>query len=131
MSGIFKGLGRITLSIFAGILCGICRYTWQNSDFRQIQANCGENVVLSGFVATPPELKEKDLRLTIEAISFNYSTNTLKSQIYVMIPASTKLEIGRSDRIVFGGVLQEGFGNYAGFLYRPTVISVQKPRPPD
>lgn len=48
-----------------------------------------------------------------------------------MIPASTKLEIGRSDRIVFGGVLQEGFGNYAGFLYRPTVISVQKPRPPD
>ena len=79
----------------------------------------------------PPETKEKDLRIVIEAISFNYSTSGLKSQVYVMLPVGTNAEIARSDRVTFAGVLTAGFGNYAGFLYRPQLVSVQKPRPPD
>ena len=117
--------------MLAGVIFGICRYTWQNYDAAQVRANIGCNVVVSGTVATAPESKEKDLRLTIEAISFNYSTSALKSQVYLMIPASAKISIGRSDRVTVRGIMQEGFGSYVGFLYRPELISVQKPRPPD
>ncbi len=131
IAAVLKGIGRIAFALAAGVLCGICRFPWQNADLLQAQYYYGQNVVISGTVATAPETKEKDLRVVIEAISFNYSTTALKSQVYLMIPASQTVVIGRSDRITVRGGFQEGFGNYAGFLYRPELISVQKPRPPD
>ncbi len=118
-------------AFLAGIFLGFWRVSWQNQGFSIVQERIGQNIILSGTVASPPKTKEKDLRIVIEAISFNYSTSILKSQVYVMLPAGTKDGITRSDRVTFAGVLEAGFGNYAGFLYRPQLISVQKPRPPD
>ncbi len=39
--------------------------------------------------------------------------------------------LGRSDKITLKGKIQSGFGDYMIFLYRPSVINIQKPDPPD
>lgn len=131
MSGVLHGWGRVLFALIAGLFLGAWRVSWQNQDLALLAEQYNQIVTLSGTVSTPPEVKEKDLRITIEAISFNYSTLRLKSQVYVMLPASNKTGINRSDHIILYGKLQPGFGNYGGFLYRPQLISVQSPRPPD
>ena len=47
-----------------------------------------------------------------------------------MLPKG-KLLFERSDEVRVRGVLQEGFGNYAGFMYRPVLLAHNKPDPPD
>ena len=46
-----------------------------------------------------------------------------------MLEKDYKLE--RSDKLTVRGVVQEGFGNYAAFMYRPAVISISRPIIPD
>lgn len=128
---VLKSYGRILFAILAGLLFGAVRVSWQNSDLRIVQAYYNRSIIISGIVTNSPENKEKDLRFAIETISFNYSTNTVKSQVYVMLPTGADYNFTRSDRVVLKGILKEGFGAYAGFLYRPQLLSIHKPDPPD
>ena len=41
------------------------------------------------------------------------------------------MSIQRSDQITLRGKLQEGFGEYATSIYRPIVLAIDKPDPPD
>ena len=63
-------------------------------------------------------------------ISFNYSTKNVNSQAYAVLD-NVNLGISRSDRITLEGEIQPGFGNYTIALYRPRLIALNKPDPPD
>ena len=47
------------------------------------------------------------------------------------INSSTKFDIKRGDTVTIQGKLQAGFGNFAGVMYRATVIKAQRPEPGD
>ena len=87
-------------------------------------------VIISGTVSENAIEKDGTLRLVINNLYFNYSTKSIKSQVYVML-SSGKGKYERSDKITLKGVMKEGFGNYSGSIYRPEIIEHSKPSPPD
>ena len=89
-----------------------------------------QKVAVSGVVSQDVVKKNGTYRITISNISFNYSKNTLKSQVYAML-SDVPEDISRSDIVVLEGILKSGFGDYVGFLYRPKIVSYGKPSPPD
>ena len=89
-----------------------------------------QKVAVSGVVSQDVVKKNDTYRITISNISFNYSKNTLKSQVYAMV-SDVPEDISRSDIVVLEGMLKSGFGDYVGFLYRPKIVSYGKPSPPD
>ena len=90
----------------------------------------GREVILSATISDMPEQKNSQTRLKINDVSINYSANTLKSQIYVML-AGQNSDVERSDRITMKAALRLGFGNYTASVYRPVIIAIDKPDPPD
>ena len=89
-----------------------------------------QKVAVSGIVSQDIIKKNGTYRITISNISFNYSKNTLKSQVYAML-SDVPEDVSRSDIVVLEGILKSGFGDYVGFLYRPKIVSYGKPSPPD
>ena len=89
-----------------------------------------QKVAVSGVVSQDIIKKNGTYRITISNVSFNYSKNTLKSQVYAML-SDVPEDISRSDIVVLEGILKSGFGDYIGFLYRPKIVSCGKPSPPD
>ena len=81
----------------------------------------GKTVTLSGVVAGDIEYKKDDYRFRLD---------TEYGAVYIMLeqlPESLK----RSDELTLCGTLQAGFGNYDGFLYRPTVTKIAHSSTPD
>ena len=73
-----------------------------------------QKVAVSGVVSQDVVKKNGTYRITISNISFNYSKNTLKSQVYAMV-SDVPEDISRSDIVVLEGILKSGFGDYVGF----------------
>ena len=101
-----------------------------NSGINRLAKYHNREVVLTGTLTENAIEKDGSIRLTINNLYLNYSTKRIKSQVYVMLPASGA-QYQRSDRVTLSGVLAEGFGNYSGFMYRPKVLEHSKPSPPD
>ncbi|MBI3889111.1 ComEC/Rec2 family competence protein [Candidatus Saccharibacteria bacterium] len=49
----------------------------------------------------------------------------------IWVSAQTKFDIKRGDSVMVSGVLQTGFGNFAGAMYRANISKVQRPEPGD
>lgn len=64
--------------------------------------------------------KKSDYRLILE-----------KGDLEVYVMLERKPEAKRSDMLTVRGVLENGFGNYDAFIYRPELIKVSHPTTPD
>ena len=73
-------------------------------------------VKISGIVTDDAEYKKGNYYIKLK---------TDFGQLYVMLDSNPNIQ--RSDELKISGKLQEGFGDYAGFIYHPTIISVAKP----
>lgn len=90
----------------------------------------GRELKISGILADDAEIKDSKIRLRVGSLRINDSINALNCQVYIML-ADDGRNYERSDSVEFTGVLAEGFGNYAGFMYLPTIVAHNKPDPPD
>ena len=87
-------------------------------------------VSIDAVVAEMPEQKNSQTRLRLTDICLNYSTKRLRSQVYVTLAGEYK-DIQRSDRITLRGKVQNGFDEYDASIYKPMVLAINKPDPPD
>jgi competence protein ComEC len=90
----------------------------------------GREVIITATVQDWPEVKNNQTRLHLGSPRFNYSTSALNCQIYATM-SGVYDDIARSDQITLRAMISEGFGDYAVSVYRPTLISISKPDPPD
>ena len=76
----------------------------------------GHTVTITGIITNDPVYKKDDWRIILQS-EFG--------KIYVMLPKSDGLK--RSDELQLRGQLQNGFGDYAAFLYEPTIEKISHP----
>jgi hypothetical protein len=125
-----KTIIRIISTIVAGFAVGAFRATIIVRDREELIRNIGQTVTIRATVTDMSEQKNSQTRLKLKDIYLNYSTKQLKSQIYATLAGEYK-EIQRSDQIILRAKMQEGFGEYDASIYRPVIIAVSKPDPPD
>ena len=119
---------RAVLAFSAGVLCSLARLSPIIAEANFANSLVGQELQLSGIIATDPKELEKETSLTLEQVSLR--GKTLGGQLYVKISGRGH-HLQRSDQITLRGKALSGFGNYYLYLWHPTVVSVSKPDPPD
>ena len=130
LSILISSYPRIVFSLLSGLLLGLSRAGAIVRDQNIAATLVGRDFIFSATVSEKPEFKKNQTYLKIRSIQYNYTTNIINSQAYVILSGEHK-SINRSDIITFRGSPQPGFGNYVFSIYHPQLIAVSKPSPPD
>lgn len=86
-----------------------------------------QNIILSGTISEDPNIESSNVKLRLKNLQLNFEGGEkleVSGVIYVQL--STKSSLERSDRITLSGKLSAGFGIFAGTLYRPELISIER-----
>lgn len=114
------------------IFCGACIGLWRGSiDTLQLQLYqpfYGQMIELTGSIYEDATMGAGGtLSLTLHDIRINDHDFTGM----VRVQLATPKPLARGDTITVKGKLQEGFGTFAGAMYRPTLIDAKRPNPGD
>ncbi|MDO5481261.1 MAG: ComEC/Rec2 family competence protein [Candidatus Saccharibacteria bacterium] len=104
----------------------------------QLRGFYGNEVEVSGRIVNDLDVSESKITLVLEVERIqveNKAPPEIRGAPEIYVALSTKLDTAemprRSDRITVRGVVNEGFGNYAGNMFRPEIIKVIRPSPGD
>ena len=118
----------IGLALIAGMIIAWFRISSELYGQDYIRQFYGKDVIVSGVVDGDPEEDEGDVKLKIKDLRFGEEGISVKGNIYMTI---RKVEVARADEITVAGKMLEGFGTYAGYMYKPSVKKVRRPEPGD
>ncbi len=90
----------------------------------------GQNVVVTGTIDGDPETDEKGTSFKLKNLRFGENGEyESRGSLYISEYKNEKLK--RSDEVTLGGKLSDGFGTYAGYMYKPTIKNWKRPEPGD
>ena len=118
----------IPLIILGGIAIGLWRGTIQNNDLAGMRNLYGFEVTISGRVTEDVDSNTEG-QLTVRLDSLSIGSQALPGSLWATINSGT--DIKRSDIIKIKGKLAEGFGSFAGTMYRAQLLQIQRPQPGD
>lgn len=139
----------ILFAVAAGLIFANFRVSSELIDQNLFSQLSGQTVTISGTIAEDPDLSDASpslrlnhLQLQLPAsadsspsISSADSASELTSVIELSgtlyVKLASRLDLERSDIITLKGKLGDGFGTFAGTLFRPEVISLEKLAPGD
>lgn len=89
----------------------------------------GQTIKVIGIVEADPNSDESATKLKISNLKFGKEERQTQGIIYISLKYNEKVR--RADEVVFEGKLSEGFGIYAGYMYRPYLKSIKRAEPKD
>ncbi len=116
------------MALIAGMVIAWFRVSAELYGEDYIRQFYGKNVVVSGVVDGDPEEDEGDMKLKLKDLKFGEEGINVKGNIYMTV---RKVEVARADEVMVAGKLLEGFGTYAGYMFKPSVKKVRRPEPGD
>lgn len=117
----------VIIVFLSGIILAFFRTSADLEGENFIKQFIGQKVVVSGKIVEDPNFNEDKTTLKISDLKINDATT--KGAIFVQI--SDKKDLQRSDVISLNGKISEGFGSFAGAMYRPTIEAIERPDPGD
>ena len=118
------------LALAAGMILAFFRVADELEGEEYIQQFFGQTVTIMGEVDGDPETDAKGTKIKLKNLKFGEG-GLHETRGSIFISAKQNEEIKRSDSLVLKGKLSEGFGVYAGYMYRPMVLKIQRPEPGD
>lgn len=118
----------MALAFIAGMIMAFFRVATELQGENYIRQFYGQTVVVEGVVNGDPENDEGGTKLKLVSLKFGENGEYATSGS-IFISARYLREVGREDVIVVKGRLSEGFGTYAGYMYKPTIVAIKKPEP--
>lgn len=119
----------IPIVIVGGVIVGIWRGSVHNIDLSDMAAFYGRTATLSGRVMEDVDSSANG-QLTIRLNDITYNNRNLHGSLWVTIGDSSA-DIKRSDRLTISGKVNEGFGSFAGVIYRANLVNITRPSPGD
>lgn len=117
----------MVLPLLAGMLLGWWHGNQRYQELTVYEDNYGDTVLVSGAVALDPAQARNEQQLQIDDIRID--EHNLPGVIW--LNTDTAADIKRGDDIAVAGVIEEGFGNFAGAIYQAELIEAQRPYPGD
>lgn len=123
---------RITviLAFLAGIIFASCRIAPEVADAKLTSALAGQTVTISGTIAAEPSATSSGITITLA--NFEIQDAALRGTLYIQLAKTdSSANLLRSDRLTLTGKLGDAFGTYAGTMFRPEIIAVERSDPGD
>ncbi|MBR3138679.1 ComEC/Rec2 family competence protein [Candidatus Saccharibacteria bacterium] len=120
----------LVFALIAGMILIFFRTAGELKDEAYVRQFDGLNVVVTGTINGDPESDELITKFKLTKLAFGESGEyEVDSSVYVSVNKNE--ELARGDRIVLEGKMLDGFGTYAGFLYKPRIKKWERPEPGD
>lgn len=145
----------LVFAVISGIVFSLVRCSAELSGEDYIKQFVGRTITVAGTIDGDPEtdgkgtkFKLRDLKLAVnlgngkseegsgkvaeenegEKVGEN-DGKSVEGNLYVSV--SRNEELARGDQVVLNGKMSEGFGTYAGYLYKPKIVNWARPSPGD
>ncbi len=118
----------MVIALIAGMILAFFRVSAELESENYIRQFYGQTVQVSGEIDGDPETDEGGTKFKLKNLEFGGEFKTGGS-LYISERKNEKL--ARGDKIELSGKLSEGFGTYAGYMYRPIVVLWSRPEPGD
>ena len=126
--GIFVSRRIVLFIVFlGGIILAFSRISSELYGEDYIKQFFNQTVLISGVVSGDPESDFTGTKIKMNDLKFGEEGISVKGSIY--ISAQYLKELARSDIITVQGKMSEGFGTYAGYMYKPVVLSIKRAEP--
>ena len=120
----------ITLTLCAGLVLSFFRSTTELAGEDYIRQFYDQTIIVTGTVDGDPNNDESGTKFKIKNLKFG-ENGEREAAGSIYITAKSTPELSRSDVVTLEGKLLNGFGTYAGYLYKPTVKKIARPDPGD
>lgn len=88
----------------------------------------GETVVVNGVIEGDPETDETGTKVKLGELKFgNESEHGVDGKLFFTLSKNEGL--ARDDRLVVKGKMSDGFGTYAGYMFRPKLVKWERAEP--
>ncbi len=118
----------VVVMVFAGMMLTFVRSTSELIGIDYISKLSGEIVKVGGIIEGDPETDEKGTKLKLGSLVFGDEYRT-QGTIYVDLAQNE--DLARGDQVELEGKLSDGFGMFAGYMYRPRLMKWMRPDPGD
>jgi competence protein ComEC len=119
----------LLLALLSGLLLGSFRANLDLGDRAYIDQFIGQSIEIKGTISEDPDLSDGKLSLRLNHLIFG-DTHETSGTIYVQL-SSRSQNLRRSDIVTLKGKLSSGFGSFAATLFRPELLKIERPDPPD
>ena len=118
----------IGLVLISGATLGLWRGGIGQIGLENYQQIIGSQVELSGKIMEDPDV-DKQGKTVLRLTDITFQNQELPGNIWVTTAKNDVLR--RSDRVTVSGKLADGFGSFAGAIYRAELVNVERPVPGD
>lgn len=120
----------IVVALISGIILAFFRCSEELEGENYIRQFYGQTVVVNGVIDGDPETDESGTKFKLKDLRFGENGKYItKGNLFI---SEYKNEgLARSDSVILSGKLAEGFGTYAGYMYRPEIKNWVRPDPGD
>lgn len=119
----------VGLALIAGMILAFFRISEELDGENYIRQFYGNDVIITGVVDGDPETDEGGTKIKLVNLRFGEEEKKSRGSIY--ISGGYNRTVQRADEIVVAGKLSEGFGTYAGYMYKPLIRAIRRPEPGD
>ncbi len=120
----------VVVAMVAGMILAFVRSSTELVGEDYIRQYYEQTIVVSGAVDGDPETDENVTKFKLRDLRFGENGEYATSgNLY--ITGQKNEELARGDNVVLEGKLSEGFGVYAGYMYKPKVVNWYRPEPGD
>lgn len=117
------------VAVISGMLMVFFRISNELVGENYIRELYGKTVVVSGVVSGDAKQDGIDTRVKLADLKFGEENVAVPGNIYVAIAKNER--IVRGDELSLSGKMMEGFGTYAGYMYKPRIIEWKRAEPGD
>lgn len=117
------------ISFIAGALLAFFRVSSELYGESYIRQYFGQTILVAGVIDGDAETDEGGMSFKLSELRFGEEEVFARGSLYISEYKNEKL--ARGDRVVLEGKLTEGFGTYAGYMYRPVIRETKRPEPGD
>ncbi len=118
----------MVIALVAGMILAFFRVSAELESENYIRQFYGQTVQVSGEIDGDPETDESGTKFKLKNLKFGGEVETGGS---LYISERKNENLARGDKIELLGKLSEGFGTYIGYMYRPKIVSWNRPEPGD
>ncbi|MBR3204359.1 ComEC/Rec2 family competence protein [Candidatus Saccharibacteria bacterium] len=116
-------IGFLVLAFIAGGVLGLFRVSGDLYGREVFQGLVGKTVELSGEVKSDPDFEGSDGKIRLDSLTID--GHDIRGVIYLSGKLNNNIQ--REDRLTIRGKMSEGFGVYAGSMYKPEILEITKP----
>ena len=114
----------VGVALVAGMILMFFRVASQLIGEDYIRQFWGQTVMVTGTVEADPNSDESATKIKLTNLRFGDEMKQAQGSIYISLKQTQ--EIYRADEVTLEGKMSEGFGIYAGYMYRPYLKKIRR-----